>query len=309
MSYLNEAYPKVIENSSTKSAIIPENWREKLGCSAMIGSNLANALTMTPYGMIAYQRLCRAVTNYTPNLQINLLQNRIIDPNNNIAIDAKGLTYDNGDSIIINISTFNGNTINGKADRFKSWTPIEILNIVGFHEADHLVLDRDNSTLTTDGVEAVYCKLHKQIIGREFKARIQFSLLYPNLSTTKEVWLSNYAFYFEIMYRLLHPKNTEKEIENKFNRSRKSLKKKLKFENSKEFKDFISEIKASNNFENGYTILKKYYKIVLTELESRFKAFSENDDATIDYSVINQLSTIKSNLGDYLNDEKFTFIP
>ena len=308
MDYFNEAYPDVNYSDISVSPLL-ENWRIKMGCSGQIGNNLSNALTMTPYGMIAFQRACRALRSYSPTLTINVTTNRIVDPNTLTPIDAKGLTYDAGDSIIVNVSTFNGTRIDGQRDRFFSWSPNELLNIAGYHEIDHLVLDSDSKSLSTDGIECVFCKNHKRVIGREFKARIQFSLIYPAVSTVKGIWLSNYAYYFEVMYRLLHPKDDdEKEVSESYKKSRKRYTKRAKFEASTEFADFRTKIKTEDLFVNGYRILSKYYKSVLNELESRFKSFSRNSDANYSNAETIQVKNIVKELKDYLADENFDLI-
>lgn len=310
MSFLNEAFPAVDQNSAKLTSALIDNWRDNMACSVQVGANLSNALKMTPYGMTAYQKACRAMKSYSPMLNINVTAILIVDPNTGLGIPDKGLTYDAGDSIIMNISTFNGPRIDGTLDRFFSWSPNEILNIVGVHEIDHLVLDSETKELSTDGIECIYCKGHKLVIGREFKARLQFSLMYPAASRGKNSWLSNYAFYFEVMHRLLHPEDdSEKLISQAFKDSRKRQKRMENFEASIEFQNFVNNILTAGVFTNGLKRLFKYYNTVIYELENRFESFASHDDALFTNLEEVRVQNIVDNMQQYLLDEEFNLIP
>jgi len=309
MSFFKEAYPAVDFDTSDGSRVIPDNWRTKMSCSTQMEGDLAIALKMTPYGMKAFQTVCRALQNYTPPLVFNVTDDRIVDPNDGNAINDQGLTFEGANSIICNLSTFNGLTLEGTRDRFFDWSPPELLNIVGYHEIDHLILNTKTRVLSTDDIECVFCTAHKEVISREFKARIQFSLLYPTISTTKHNWLNGYAFYFEVMYRLIHPIGAlEKAVARSYDRSKGRTRRMRVFEASDQFLVFLQNIRDNAIYVNGLNTLFKYYNSTVYELENRFESFISNEDANYTPQVVSQVKSIIDDLQNYIQDQNFDLI-
>jgi hypothetical protein len=101
-----------------------------------------------------------------------------------------GRTTPSKDGILTVISSYNEDP----KDRMSQWKEVEMLNIVGVHEAGHLVLKWTSAE--TDSCGCFYCPCHERIIFRELVARFEYSLVHPDASTSKVGWIDNYKSYF-----------------------------------------------------------------------------------------------------------------
>ena len=92
--------------------------------------------------------------------------------------------------ILTTISLYNQNA----EDRMYQWKAQEMINIVGVHEAVHIVIAGSNAD--SDGCLCIFCDCHERAMFQEMVARLQYSLVNPGSSTGKGSWLGGYRRYF-----------------------------------------------------------------------------------------------------------------
>lgn len=225
---------------------------------------------------------------------------------------------DNPDQI--NLVVHTGNT---KAlDRKYRWKYEELVYVVGVHESHHIInSDYDLTSTETsptyipDAEDLWYYGLHPNHVMNEFKARLEYSLLFPSKSTSKSTWLNNYFYYFEIVLSIKKPKSKrERELRRLYNDLYDNKNKRVKSEDeiikSEAFKEL--SFKAKTNFENGkeycidlgLTPFLSSLKKSIKEYRSLLKISSSNSSDSFEVSD----EELFAKVNEHKKDRDFSFI-
>lgn len=160
------------------------------GSAAKLPVEYVEALKRTPRGLSTLDRLAAfASPEFKTTYEVTLVD----DP---LPGGAHGVTYGDTSAMFTEISRHNAEP----NDRMYKWSAEEIVNIVGVHEAQHVVLSP--SSADQDYCYCLLCPLHHRIIFNELVARLQYSLIHPADSTPKAGWLDRYVGYFAKALRL-----------------------------------------------------------------------------------------------------------
>lgn len=196
MNYADYAYPanNYLDSKSGKKAL--EDWRARV--DSLFPSDYVNDMLSTVHGVARLKRISnwleKSSTSFEVEIQSGLLSDAAGVPVHGTT-QARGSGSFDPNAIETIISTFAG-----VPDRMLDWSSNELINIVGVHESFH-IRPRGKKIEAID-CPTLFAKCHFLVIQEEFKARIEYSLVYPAGSVSKSGWLENYQIYFDICWRL-----------------------------------------------------------------------------------------------------------
>lgn len=269
----------------------------------IIPTEMELALNKTPMGLKAKEYLLNACDEkYLQNGKKSRLEVQI---QNDLLLDEEGYEHNaNAQTIALNkkkwlIEVTLADTIPEKHHRTKNWSKEEKLSIITIHEKVHLLFNTDG-TLSGDNVKGNWTLGHSYHMSEEFKARLEYSLLYPNKSNTKSEWINAYFWWFsvyDIVFNENNIPNSLKIAKNTFQSSWDS-EDALCLDGLSELGIFINEempldFSDSTKYDFGKTIcFNLYNELILSWNEIERKLHSKIDE-------------ILKNKYEYFNDVAF----
>lgn len=316
MSFLHEAYPLPPRGDQLAESAAPSG----AAISAPPGSEdcthvphaLEQALRTTVQGNITLRRLKFAclekyLQHGQPPLSIQLFDQPLTDVHTGQPVtDHARVDYVDHDApddgVYMHITTFD------HGGRMQNWTDTERYLIIASHEVWHLDYIRVNQRrglLHTDGCFGVYRACHFKHFDAEFRARIEYSLLYGTpLATPKSSWLDRYALLFEIMQRLWHPNKDEKTRVRNIKRAvRKSANK--TYHDHPDFQAFRDDIIAAGDTTRGMDRCREIYEETIDDLVW----YQERLDKWLDEAPRERAREIIRDKRQYYRDDHFKLVP
>lgn len=112
-------------------------------------------------------------------------------------------------------------------ERATNWNLDEKLNIIAVHESNHIIFNEELGALSTDFVGGNFTEGHIKHISEEFKARLEYSIIYSE-SDPKVNWIKSYFRWFTLYDIFLNENGIPLDL----------LSKKTEYNNSWEYEEY-----------------------------------------------------------------------
>ncbi|HEY0412007.1 MAG TPA: hypothetical protein VGD66_02550 [Allosphingosinicella sp.] len=227
---------------------------------------------------------------YKSTYAVRIVDNALPSGDHGQTIGAKG-------GVSTTISRFNQKP----GDRMYQWGPAEMVNIVGIHEAEHIVIEE--AAAVSDECACFLCPCHENAIFSELVGRFQYSLVQPSSSTGKKGWIDNYALYFAKVRKMRADTEYAALCEKML-----TIKNRQRFgEAAEEAGLYESDHPPQPPFDSsiGRTIAFDAYKAALSEMEAAVPLFLGEGS----FDDVGPFKQVIKDIEKYRTDSDFVLVP